>query len=53
MLSPMYDVGSHHYHIDELARLKNGDFAIPVQWLEDNNKNVFADAFAVVLDHQV
>jgi hypothetical protein len=49
----MYDAGSRHYYIDELARLKNGDFVIPVRWLEDNNKNVFADAFAVVLDDQV
>lgn len=53
ILSPMYDAGSRHFYIDELARLKSGDFVIPVRWLEDTNKNVFADAFAVVLDDQV
>jgi hypothetical protein len=52
-LSPMYDAGSRHYYIDELARLKNRDFVIPVRWLEDIDKNVFADAYAVVLDDQV
>ena len=49
-LSPMYDAGNRHYYIDELARLKNGDFVIPVRWLEDVDKNVFADAYTVVVD---
>ena len=52
-LSPMYDAGDCHYFIDELARLKNGNLIIPVRWLEDNDGNVFADAYAVTVDHQV
>ncbi len=52
-LSPMYDAGDRHYYIDELARLKNGDFIIPVRWLEDNDGNVFADAYAVTFNDQV
>ena len=52
-LSPMYDAGDRHYYIDELARLKNGNFIIPVRWLEDNNGNVFAEAYAVTFDDQV
>ena len=53
MLSPMYDGGSSHYYIDELARLKNGDFVIPLRWLEDNEGNVLADAYTVTLDDEV
>jgi hypothetical protein len=53
MLSPMYDAGNRHYYIDELARLKNGNFIIPVRWLEDVDKNVFADAYEVVFGDQV
>jgi hypothetical protein len=49
----MYDAGDRHYFIDELARLKNGNLIIPVRWLEDNDGNVFADAYAVTVDHQV
>lgn len=53
MLSPMYDGGNRHYYIDELARLKNGDFVIPLRWLEDNEGNVLADAYAVTLNDEV
>ena len=52
-LSPMYDAGNCHYYIDELACLKNGTFIIPVRWLEDEDGNAYADAWAVMSDHQV
>ena len=52
-LSPMYDSGTHHYYIYELARLKTGNFIVPMRWLEDTDGNVFADAFPVTFDAQV
>ena len=51
--SPMYDAGNCHYYIDELARLKNGTFIIPVRWLEDEDGNMYADAWAITFDRQV
>ena len=53
MLSPMYDAGNCHYYINELAHLKNGVFVIPVRWLEDEDGNVFTDAYDVQFDHEV
>jgi hypothetical protein len=49
----MYDAGDRHYYIDELARSKNGNFIIPVRWLEDTDKNIFADVYAVTFNDQV
>ena len=53
VLSPMYDAGERHYYINELARLKDGNYVIPVRLLEDNDGMVFADAFPVTFDARV
>ncbi len=52
-LSPMYDNKGSHFYIDEISRLKNGSFVIPVRWLEDEDRNVYADAYAIKFDHNV
>jgi hypothetical protein len=49
-LSPMYGDGCRHFYIDEPARLKDGTLVIPVQWLEDSNGNMWADAWKIEYD---
>jgi len=49
----MYDAGdSLHYFIDEPAMLSNGKMVIPVRWLEDEMRQVWADAWEVRRDER-
>lgn len=56
-LSPMWDAGHCHYYVNEVCRLKNGSFVIPVRWLakshHDSSKSFYADAYTITLDAQV
>ncbi|KAJ7207641.1 hypothetical protein GGX14DRAFT_567587 [Mycena pura] len=49
VLSPMYDAGTTHYYVNELARAKDGKLVIPIRWLIFRG-DVYADAFTVTID---
>jgi hypothetical protein len=52
ILSPMYDAGSCHFYVNEVSRLRDGRFVVPICWLMFRGK-VYADVFAVTVNEKV
>ncbi|KAJ7803978.1 hypothetical protein B0H14DRAFT_3091910 [Mycena olivaceomarginata] len=51
MLSPMYAAGLSHYYVNEVARLRDGRFIVPMRWVTHKNK-VWTDTFSVTFNEQ-
>ncbi|KAF7303394.1 hypothetical protein MIND_00567600 [Mycena indigotica] len=48
-LSPMYDAGHAHFYVNELCRVKDGQFVIPIRWVTVNSA-ICADCYIVEID---
>ncbi|KAF7315983.1 hypothetical protein MIND_00115300 [Mycena indigotica] len=48
-LSPMYDAGNAHFYVNELCRLQDGKFVVPIRWVTVNSA-VWADCYSVEID---
>ncbi|KAJ7143259.1 hypothetical protein C8R46DRAFT_1167848 [Mycena filopes] len=45
-LSPMFAAGISHYYVNEVSRLKDGRFIIPIRWLKFRQK-IYCDAYSI------
>lgn len=52
VLSPMYDAGTCHYYVNEVCRLRDGRYIIPIRWVQFRGK-VYADTFDISINDQV
>lgn len=43
-LTPMYDVGSKHFYVDEFCRTRDGEVVVPKRWVM-RNSSLSADVF--------
>ena len=54
LLTPMYDDGyDRHYYIDEVARTTEGKLLVPIRWLQDEDRLMWAEAWQISFEGEV
>ena len=50
----MYDDGyDRHYYIDEVARTTEGKLLVPIRWLQDEDRLMWAEAWRISFEGEV
>ncbi|KAJ7764704.1 hypothetical protein B0H16DRAFT_1798016 [Mycena metata] len=50
-LSPMFAAGLSHHYVNEISRLKNGKFIIPIRWVKFRQR-IYCDAYSITFNEK-